>query len=268
MLTFVLDTLGQQCFHFGIYSGETPYPLINKNIQSNISWPTLWGNLSFLMDAYVPAFGVNGPLWSLKYEWWFYLIYPLFWLITRRSIGWASTVMIVLFFLSFWPDYWPIFLLAQVFSLMLSWWFGALLADVYVGRIRVSIKWLMPLSIILIPGIVGYFSSPILNDTCCALGFIGIMSICFYWQNQGRSLGILNHLKWLGDCSYTLYVIHFPILVLFSGWVIATDGYLPSHFGLVWLSIIGSVFIAWVVHFVVEKPFTSRRSRIIRVPTG
>ena len=267
-LTFVFDSLGQLVFEFGIYRGETDYPLINKNIESNISWPILWGNLGFLMDAYVPTFGVNGPLWSLKYEWWFYMLYPFFWLATRRSIGLATTAMMVLFLLSFWPNYWPVYILAQVFSLMLSWWFGALLADVYVGRISISLRWLMPLSLALIPGLAGYFPGSVLNDTSCALGFIGVLASCFHWQDYGRSLGLLDKLKWLGDCSYTLYVIHFPILVFASGWVLANDQRLPRHFGLVWLSIILLVLFAWLIHFGTERPFISRKSRVVKIPTS
>ena len=165
--------------------------------------------------------------------------------------------MLALFIGSFWPSFWPILLLQQVFALMLSWWFGALLADTFTKRISISFIYLTPLAIGLIPGLFFAFPSTIINDTFCAIGFVGILSICFASLERGRTLAILNQLKWLGDCSYTLYVIHFPLIVLFSGWLMWRDPLLPSHFGFVWLGIIGSVLIAYAIHFLVEKPFTS-----------
>jgi peptidoglycan/LPS O-acetylase OafA/YrhL len=37
---------------------------------------TLIGNLLFLQWVWVPTFGSNNPLWSLSYEFWFYLLFP------------------------------------------------------------------------------------------------------------------------------------------------------------------------------------------------
>lgn len=259
-ITFVLDLLGTQ-LGYSIYRGETLYPLINENVRSSISWPIFLGNLAFLMDAYVPPFGTNGPLWSLKYEWWFYMFYPLFWVLTKRSIALATGIMGLLFLLSFWPSYWPSILLQQVFALMLSWWLGALLADVYSGRIAIPFSWLIPLILALAPGILAVSSSIVINDTLCAIGFIGLLSGCFFLQRNGFSLGGLLKLKWLGDCSYTLYVIHFPLIALFSGYLMSRNPQLPSHFGFVWVGIIGAVVLSYGVHFLVEKPFTSRRPK-------
>jgi peptidoglycan/LPS O-acetylase OafA/YrhL len=77
VLAFILDSIGK-ANGFSIYHQGTPYPVVNANVVSHLDGITLLGNLAFLMNTYVPVFGCNGPLWSLKFEWWFYMIYPLF----------------------------------------------------------------------------------------------------------------------------------------------------------------------------------------------
>jgi peptidoglycan/LPS O-acetylase OafA/YrhL len=57
-----------------------------------ISSRELWGNIFMLQDmtsikpgVRVEVFNDNGPLWSLSYEWWFYLMfYPIYSRVTAR----------------------------------------------------------------------------------------------------------------------------------------------------------------------------------------
>src|SRR5207302_10791525 len=53
-----------------------------------------------LFRSAVPAFGTNGPLWSLAFEFWFYALYPLLLLLsvrfgTRRTMGIVLAVSVV-----------------------------------------------------------------------------------------------------------------------------------------------------------------------------
>ena len=94
---------------------------------------SLLGNLAFLMTVYVPTFGSNGPLWSLFYEWWFYMLYPLLWLVSRRSIALATASVAILFALTYFPAWWPAELPRIVCTRLPAWWCGALLADIWLG---------------------------------------------------------------------------------------------------------------------------------------
>lgn len=261
LITFIFDWIGFKILGYqDIYLSNTVYPVINKDVQFHTEGITLLGNLFFLIDAYVPAFGTNGPLWSLKFEWWFYIIYPLFFGLSRRSIYQATSLMFILFIASFFPFIWPLKLLQQVFGLMLSWWMGVLLADIYVGRIKLNFKWLIPLSILIIPSLLRLIPNPIMSDTLMAIGFSGVVALCFYLQKQKFNLTLFERLKWLGDMSYTLYVTHFPILVLLSGWLLHTNNYLPKHFGWVFIGAFATMLFAWGSHYLVEKPFVRKRN--------
>jgi peptidoglycan/LPS O-acetylase OafA/YrhL len=268
LLTFLLDHYGAG-LGYSIYTQNTAYPLINLNINSHFEPLTLLGSLLFVMTVYVPVWGSNGPVWSLVFEWWFYMVYPLFWAMSRRSIRLATLILVALFLLSFLP--WSgVFLLAKtLFSLMLSWWFGALLADIYVGRITFKF-WKIGLLSLLLPILlplvipISTLSAPFLTleDIAWGVGFAGLIAACLSWQNRGGSLRILETFKPLGDCSYTLYVIHFPILTLLSGYVMsrASDGLLPRDFGWTFVGVALCLAIAFGLHFFTERPFIARRS--------
>lgn len=256
-MALILDTIGK-ANGYAIYSQNTAYPLINANVVSHLDGVTLLGNLAFVMNTYVPVFGCNGPLWSLKFEWWFYMIYPLFWLLSRRSIGLATALMVALFAASFSPSGWPLRLLHDVFSAMLAWWLGALLADIFAGRFKWQWHW-----VAVGAGLTGVLAlryvGP-LHDLSMGLAFSAVLTCGFLIQEWKIRLIWLEKLKPLGDMSYTLYVTHFPILVLAGGWLMsrAPKKLLPQHFGWVWAGMATTMLVAYGLHFIVERPFLSR----------
>ena len=255
-LTFALDSFGKH-LGYSIYEHGTVYPLINESIASQLDVRTLWGNLAFLMRTYVPVFGCNGPLWSLKFEWWFYMFYPIFWLVTRKSITLATLLMVLLFGASFLPN-WPMLLLRDVFSAMLTWWLGVILADIYSGRING--KWSVFSLVSISLGVAGLCFFPVIHDLAMATFFTGTIAGCFALAENGFNLSLLKKLKPLGDMSYSLYVTHFPVLVLLSGYLMSRskNSALPPHFGWVFLGIFITLALAFAVHLVAERPFTRR----------
>jgi len=261
-LTFALDQWGMH-LGFAVYGGHTPSVLINSTIHPDHRIGTFLGNLMFLMDRhiagqaqnYVPVFGTDDPLWSLRYEAWFYSLYPIFWWMTRRSTVISTTSMLVLFGLSFVPGIWPVMLLRDIFEMMLVWWLGALLAEIYAGRLSIRWKWLVPL--MLSPVAMALHPGAAIESVLWGLGFCGLISAGFALQEAGWTLRPINRLQFLGDMSYSLYVMHMPILVFVSGWLMTRtpDGTLPHHFGPMMLICAGVLVFAYAVHWIVEQPF-------------
>jgi len=138
---------------------------------------------------------------------------------------------------------------------------GAMLADVCTGRLKLrfsQIAWLAGLFVIL-----PFLVAPLVNieqslqDLLWAFGFTGLIAACLAWQNRGGSLAYLERLRFLGDISYDLYVIHFPILVLMGGWLMSQspDHTLPQEFTWIFIGAVVCIGAAYVVHRFVERPF-------------
>lgn len=263
-VTWLLDGVGAH-LGFPIYRGDTPYVMINANIVPHHDWRTLGGNLVFLMGAYVPTFGTNGPLWSLKYEAWFYLTYPLVWLIGRRSVARATLLLASAFVLSALGGEWPGVLVWQVASKMFVWWLGALLAEGIAGRI--AMRWgHLGLLGLMIPVLPFLNLSEWAKDLLWGLGFFGCFATLFALQVRGWRFRALSNLRWLGGMSYTLYVVHFPILVILSGWLMtrSPDHELPGHFGWVCVGVCASLALSWGAHLLIERPFTRTHVHVHR----
>jgi hypothetical protein len=74
-----LDQLGQHLSGSAIYHGQLAgESVISFDISQRDSVANLLGNMLFLQDIWVPPFGSDAPLWSLSYEFWYYLLFPLF----------------------------------------------------------------------------------------------------------------------------------------------------------------------------------------------
>ena len=257
LLTLLLDTLGKY-YGFTIYSGNTPNSLINTNVgTSNHQLTTLIGNIFFLYTNYVPLFGTNGPSWSLKLEWWFYLCYPFFLILSRTNIYRSSLLILILFIAGAFPFLWPVSLLKDIFSSMLSWWLGVLIAEVIAGRLKVSLKYFSIFSFLLYFLFAFVFKLEYCADLQIALLFSAIISLLLWFNSTGKRFYFLEKLKPFGDFSYTLYIIHFPIFVFASGLIMKyNNNTLPMNSYFIIIGIIVAIVISYIVHFLVEVPFT------------
>src|SRR5205085_10481349 len=133
----------------GFYAGMSPYASINAAaVAGPHSLDALFGALLFQSALAWPVFGTNGPLWSLSFEFWFYVFYPALLFLSRRLGAWgmigvtggvsgisAVAVMLGSPVVPSWMLY--------VFQYWVVWAAGALIAEAYVGRIRLpGLHWL------------------------------------------------------------------------------------------------------------------------------
>jgi peptidoglycan/LPS O-acetylase OafA/YrhL len=277
-LAFVIDSIGKS-YGWSIYTQQTPYPNINHAITSNLDGLTLLGNLGFLMSVYVNPFGTSIVTWSLMYEWWFYICYPFFYYLTQQ-FGFRKTSYFVgiLFLLSCVAQGQAPLLFWKVMGHFIIWWMGACLVEIWVNRETSTRKlyeylpyfvWCLPIAFV-VRDIDIHFLPPFIN-VLFGLGFTGLIAVFLELDAQNWVIRCLNKLKPLGDCSYTLYLIHVTIFTFISGAIIAQNGALPKHHFYV---LGGSIFIpilAYYLHFLIEKPFTkaSKKSekQITLMPT-
>ncbi|HTP26786.1 MAG TPA: acyltransferase family protein, partial [Anaeromyxobacteraceae bacterium] len=266
LLTGALDAIGS-LLGYGIYARATPSALMNVSIGTDHSPVTLIGNLFFLMTAYVPVWGTNGPLWSLKFEWWFYVLYPLLRLCARRSPWPVAIALWAAFALTPFGSLWPLALVRQIASAYAVWWLGALLAERLAGRVTFNWFHAGTLAGLLLP-LAAAHADGTRADALWGLAFFGLLSIAFGLKARGWRLAAFEATRWLGALSYTLYVVHFPILVLLSGWLMSRSptAALPRHFGWVFVGTAATLLVAYAGHLFVERPFLSSRRNLAAPP--
>lgn len=115
-----------------------------------IDFKELLGNLFMLQDwswakpnVIVDPFLNIGALWSLSYEWWFYVLYyPL--ATIRWSRGTRDVVVLSACFLAgilylYWPTFIP-----RLLMYMSIWWAGVMLADRHIANDRSLVKFTWP----------------------------------------------------------------------------------------------------------------------------
>lgn len=76
LLTLLWDSAGIHLLHASpLYEGK--WHLLMRSQPIHLDWRTLLGNAFFLQDILVPTFGTNSALWSLSYEFWYYVLFGL-----------------------------------------------------------------------------------------------------------------------------------------------------------------------------------------------
>lgn len=108
-------------------------------------WNTLLGNVFMLQDVISqkpnvisPVYMGNGVLWSLSYEWWFYM---LFFVLSKKvnpeKINFWVNVVVIAASLSYliYP-----FFLNRVVMYFAIWWIGVRFADIYLKEERFTFK--------------------------------------------------------------------------------------------------------------------------------
>ncbi len=200
----------------------------------------------------------NGPLWSLSYELFFYLIYPaVMWAwvrqpkLTNHLIGLVCCVSFVLYVL--WPNHF-----ALVTAYFLLWWCGAMAAEAY-GRgdfrlrgVGSPLLWLVALTA-LAGGAIVYVGGELKASTFPFLMLrhfaVGLVMLCLAYTVLGRAAANFvapagKTIAWVASISYGIYVLHVPLL---ADWSLATDSWLGLVAAVPVLVALSVVFDRWML---------------------
>ena len=237
----------------------------NRGALADVSVTELLGNLLMLQDwppempgvLVDPVFG-NNPLWSLSYEWWFYMLYfPLVQLTSN-----LKRLSLIVFGLSvasavvytFWPTFLP-----RLFMYGAIWWSGVFLADLYLKGQPITLKScftplfvLTLISIILLVkilfwrqagGALALGKHPVMELRHTGFACFSIVCAVIWHRFKWRGFNqLVGPFVVFAPISYVIYISHYHLMVT-ATWF---DGI--NNAALEWLLyFLGLLLFAWFV---------------------
>jgi peptidoglycan/LPS O-acetylase OafA/YrhL len=173
-------------------------------------------NLVFLQEIYGPPYGSNYPLWSLSYEWWFYVLFG-FGVLTAAGASFRTRVLSVVVVGAS-----GLMLLSKCPSILLMFplWLLGVVTRV-LPTTQLSGKVAVPLSVAVLSLAMGY-SSTRWDWTGDALVGIATMLFIYLCRNVAPSRYPLfsSAGKKLAAFSFSLYALHYPLNYLVERFLI------------------------------------------------
>ena len=257
LLGGVLDWIGAVELSLPLYGGASGSHTITVPVVDQLRPEVLIGNLTFLQTIAVPTWGSNGPLWSLAYEFWFYIWFPaLMLLVSRRHFSLALVSLAVAWFNP-----------AIAFGFA-SWLAGFVLLSatgklpsVPTGKWRAGLVTGAFLAILLLSGV----RSNGAIDFVLAVAFASLLYVL-----RASQIGFPKLLQPLArygrESSYSLYVIHFPVLALAGSLATGGQRLVPSPLSVA--MVVGFSFAAvttgWIFSQLTERNTGNARAFLRR----
>lgn len=221
LLGGVLDWTGMHLANSeAIYSGHSGMTSLAINVHSTLTLPVFAANALFLQYAAPPGtgghmtlgFGSNGPLWSLCCEFWYYITFPLLVLLFTKSRSGRVRVLCVLGLV-------VSALIVGKFTVLwlgIPWVTGALIA--YLPPFPASRPWVrrsaIALALLLFAaGLQFDGPHPIVADPAFGVAVAFLIWVILHCATAPLPSWYVRLAHRAARSSYTLYVVHFPLLV-------------------------------------------------------
>jgi peptidoglycan/LPS O-acetylase OafA/YrhL len=251
LLVALLDSVASKYLNAaGLYDlgFGAPIPTIPFNFSERLNLASFLGNTVFLQTIYFPVFGSNSPLWSLAYEWWYYLLFPLLCLVflAPRKMGKVTALLLCVVILGV--------LTADILWLGIYWLAGAALSKIN-QAVATLPAWISLLAA-LIYSRTQESTVPRLEDSLIALAYCLVLNSAKGWD---RRLPFSRMAEWGASFSYSVYLVHFPIILFTvsllyqaTGWGMRMNpsGPIIALWGVLFGALIG---ICWLFYNLTEK---------------
>jgi len=261
IVTVLLDTAGRHFWPPLYLAASGDAHLDQVFAKTGYSSASVLPALMVLPSSSGWHFGTNGPLWSLAYEMIFYLLYPAWLWLRRRGLLLAFGVIpcsgLLLAFLGA-PGF-----AGSVWVHYAVWLAGAALAEFLNRKEGRAVH----VGLALVVAVAGFAThlltgSPVLQ----VLGHIayggGVVLLAASLSSAWSGFRPVRVLEWLGVRSYSLYITHFPWLVLLSAWLFQSYGGRPAAG---WLAVTGfasAVGFGCLCFALCEKHFLHARLKL------
>lgn len=193
----------------------------------------LIGNILFLQtsstisESWVIPYGLNGPLWSLSFEMFFYLFFPVAYVLNVKYLNKVSVsikylLLVVLVLIGIVINKKVIFIpYFLFFGGFITWILGYLSSQFFTFWRRNDILFLTNLLVgLIIIILVNYIPSNTINVIAKGMFINGIFYFTMVYLDEFNMTKFKNTVNFLfykiGEGSYAIYALHYPILIYFQ----------------------------------------------------
>lgn len=254
LLGGLLDGIGQHETMAPLYLGIQGTNSLTYDVAPRLTLSNLAGSIAFTQTLLVYPFGSNGPLWSLANEFWYYVWYPpLYQLLNRQKPALSMSLIALVTMLAF----------RQLLPGFVCWLFGALVF--YGARTTVASlvtrSWtnaaLVTASVIFW-GVLGLSRTVLTDSFVQDVSVSGCFALLLFVVIRTKK----TYPHWLGPLcrygagsSYSLYVLHFPLVIFLAAFFVAPAHRFPPSGGLLFsfvAIVVVSILYAYLVSAVTE----------------
>jgi peptidoglycan/LPS O-acetylase OafA/YrhL len=184
-------------------------------LAGNLGLGCFLGNVVFLENIVVGAFGTNGPLWSLTFEFWYYVLAPVvLWVIPKgRNVAVKASGVVFLVAACWLLPRW-------LLTSSLQWWMGVL---VYWGAGYKSVDSVLKKPVVFILAYIAFITGLLLTHLGRTIPGYGDMGMILTGLGFSAMLPLIKTIDvkipgyarfsgWTAEMSYTLYLTHFPVV--------------------------------------------------------
>lgn len=232
----------------------------HKLVES-LNWHTFFGNIFFLQKIIVDPFGMNGPLWSLSYEFWYYLLFPCLLLtIYSKTIGKKIFYLTLFSLIAF-------FVGSKIMLYFLVWMLGAIIPFFKLlnlkSKVTKRVIILFSLALLLIsmnyPASIATFTKDIKVGITSAFFVYIVISL----YNKETSNSNINIPQYLAGFSFTLYLAHYPLANLILTWLVSPSW--PFSETTLLIKVVLALFVliySWILAMITERHTEVIRKKI------
>lgn len=252
------DALGLHLRAHGLYDGFILTEALRPHVAARFTFPILIQNLLYLQGVTSPTFGSDDPLWSLAYEFWYYIfLIPLLYIAGKNHTV-VKLVAGVLLLAGL------VFVGRDIALYFIIWLLGAGIAV-----LRRAVKGIpgdysrlgVWMSAILVAAALFAMRARILPSGFRGDFALGLTCALFIWMSARdnritKPTLVVRSAKNFAGWSYSLYLLHMPLLVLIASFLAGTGGqWYPDgkHLSIAIVVLMVVLTYAYLVSLVTEK---------------
>ena len=224
MFGISLDVLGMHLFGSAtsIYAGPSS-TLVPHDLLARLSWKVVAANALFVQGILSPTAGTNNSLWSLAYEWWYYLQFPLLILAFSKATKPSLRILYLALLLGS-----AVFVGREIVILFPTWLLGAAIAALPITKLSKMVA--IPVLALSISCLLLVKRFDVSKDSAAwgvAIAFSLILFCAVRHRGSCRSVIYRRVAGFFSDISYTLYLIHLPLAIFICALVDRPWHYYP-----------------------------------------